>query len=278
MMATIWVMWLEKVDRLCSMDCSSPMSAYISLKTARRLPGSARMGRPDWAIRWVNPRVLSKMVFPARIGTSDDNGLELTAKADIIGDRVIDEGMADIEKGNVLLIRQGQGRPPHAGGQRGAWRTKSRCPMTQALLLMMPLWGRKRLDISQNPRHFMYSSAPANAWCPRWDWPQPEARYRPSNQKRKYHGQSLRSDCGRCFSQAGHCGHFCWPGYYQTAYPPWSWANPAKPGGPGLPFLKFGGGFSAALHWQNLPQSLHHWEPGGSLEAPEKSRFFLLKS
>ena len=59
---------LEKVDRLCSMDCSSPMSAYISLKTARRLPGSARMGRPDWAIRWVNPRVLSKMVFPPVLG------------------------------------------------------------------------------------------------------------------------------------------------------------------------------------------------------------------
>ena len=34
----MFVMWLEKVDRLCSMLCSSPISAKISSKMASSEP------------------------------------------------------------------------------------------------------------------------------------------------------------------------------------------------------------------------------------------------
>ena len=66
--STMLVIWLEKVERLCSMDCSSPISAKISSKIPTRLPLSAKIGRPDWAINWVKPKVLSIMVLPPVLG------------------------------------------------------------------------------------------------------------------------------------------------------------------------------------------------------------------
>ena len=66
--STMWVMWLENVDKLCSIDCSSPMSAKISWKMATRLPLSAKIGRPDWAISCASPRVLSMTVLPPVLG------------------------------------------------------------------------------------------------------------------------------------------------------------------------------------------------------------------
>ena len=66
--STMWVMWLENVDKLCSIDCSSPMSAKISWKMATRLPLSAKIGRPDWAISCASPSVLSMTVLPPVLG------------------------------------------------------------------------------------------------------------------------------------------------------------------------------------------------------------------
>ena len=66
--STIFVIWLENVDKLCSIDCSSPISAKISLKTATLLPLSARIGSPDCAISCANPKVFNITVLPPVFG------------------------------------------------------------------------------------------------------------------------------------------------------------------------------------------------------------------
>ena len=45
-MLTMFFMCAEKVERLCSMLCSSPMSARIWLNTGRLLPSAAGICRP----------------------------------------------------------------------------------------------------------------------------------------------------------------------------------------------------------------------------------------
>ena len=62
------LMCAEKVDRLCSMLCSSPMSARMCEKTGRRLPSAAGMCRPHWCIAAKSPIVLIETVLPPVLG------------------------------------------------------------------------------------------------------------------------------------------------------------------------------------------------------------------
>jgi hypothetical protein len=65
---TMFTMWAEKVERLCSMLCSSPMSASTRSKTLTALRSSAGMCRPHWAMRVSRPRVLRLTVLPPVLG------------------------------------------------------------------------------------------------------------------------------------------------------------------------------------------------------------------
>ena len=67
-MLTILDIWAEKVERLCSMLCSSPMSARIWLNTGRLLPSSAGIWRPHWLIAESRPRVFMDTVLPPVLG------------------------------------------------------------------------------------------------------------------------------------------------------------------------------------------------------------------
>ncbi len=64
----MWVMCDEKVERLCSMLCSSPISAKMFSNTDTFEPSAAGMARPDWAIRVSRPVVLSETVLPPVFG------------------------------------------------------------------------------------------------------------------------------------------------------------------------------------------------------------------
>ena len=58
----------ENVLKLCSIDCSSPISAYTESKTATSEPSSAGIGRPACAITVQRPTVFSVTVFPPVFG------------------------------------------------------------------------------------------------------------------------------------------------------------------------------------------------------------------
>ena len=64
----MFAMCAENVDRLCSMDCSSPTSASTRSNTRTTLPSSAGMCRPHCAIRHSSPSVLSVTVLPPVFG------------------------------------------------------------------------------------------------------------------------------------------------------------------------------------------------------------------
>jgi len=67
-MRTICIMCPENVERDCSMDCSSPISANTSLKTLRREPDCAGICKPDCAMSTSKPTVLSVTVLPPVFG------------------------------------------------------------------------------------------------------------------------------------------------------------------------------------------------------------------
>ena len=58
----------ENVDKLCSMDCSSPISAYIFENTAASEESPAVICSPDAAIIDSKPTVLSVTVLPPVLG------------------------------------------------------------------------------------------------------------------------------------------------------------------------------------------------------------------
>ncbi len=60
--------WPENVERLCAIDCSSPMSAKTSRKTGSREPASAGTWSPAWCIRASSPSVRSVTVLPPVFG------------------------------------------------------------------------------------------------------------------------------------------------------------------------------------------------------------------
>ena len=66
--STILFMWEEKVERLCSMLCSSPISAKIFCITGSVVPGPAGIGIPAWFIRISSPAVFKATVFPPVFG------------------------------------------------------------------------------------------------------------------------------------------------------------------------------------------------------------------
>ena len=65
---TIFFMCEENVDKDCSMLCSSPMSAYISVNTETSLPVNAGIAKPLIAISENNPNVLRETVLPPVLG------------------------------------------------------------------------------------------------------------------------------------------------------------------------------------------------------------------
>ena len=65
---TIFTICDENVERLCSIDCSSPISAYIFENTAASEPSAAVICKPDDAITDRSPTVLSVTVFPPVFG------------------------------------------------------------------------------------------------------------------------------------------------------------------------------------------------------------------
>ena len=66
--STIFAICEEKVDRDCSMLCSSPMSAYISRNKPSFEPSAAGIKSPDSPIRVSSPTVLRVTVFPPVLG------------------------------------------------------------------------------------------------------------------------------------------------------------------------------------------------------------------
>ena len=62
------VMCDEKVDRLCSMLCSSPISARMSSNTESAEPSPAGMASPAWAINASRPVVFNETVLPPVLG------------------------------------------------------------------------------------------------------------------------------------------------------------------------------------------------------------------
>jgi len=67
-MPTIFTMWEEKVESDCSMDCSSPMSAYTAPKVEMRLSSPTGMCRPHSAISVSRPSVFRLTVLPPVFG------------------------------------------------------------------------------------------------------------------------------------------------------------------------------------------------------------------
>ncbi len=61
------VMWAEKVERFCSIDCASPMSARNASKRGNTA-SPAGTGIPAWAIMPSSPAVLSATVLPPVLG------------------------------------------------------------------------------------------------------------------------------------------------------------------------------------------------------------------
>ena len=61
-------MWLEKVDRLWAIDCSSPMSARMASKVDSTLPSPAGTCRPHSAISVRRPTVFNVTVLPPVLG------------------------------------------------------------------------------------------------------------------------------------------------------------------------------------------------------------------
>jgi len=67
------VIWPEKVESDCSIDCSSPMSAYMAVKQGSSERIEPGMSRPLCAITASSPTVLSVTGLTARIGAGDDH-------------------------------------------------------------------------------------------------------------------------------------------------------------------------------------------------------------
>ena len=64
----MFVIWEENVLRLCSILCSSPISAKISVNNASSDPSSAGICRPDNPISSNNPTVFKETVLPPVFG------------------------------------------------------------------------------------------------------------------------------------------------------------------------------------------------------------------
>ena len=67
-METMFVIWEEKVLRLCSILCSSPISAYTSSKIASSERSFAGMCNPACPIRVNRPTVFKETVLPPVFG------------------------------------------------------------------------------------------------------------------------------------------------------------------------------------------------------------------
>lgn len=65
---TVLVMCDENVLKLCSILCSSPISAYIFLNTAMSEWSRAGMNKPDCAISVRSPTVFNETVLPPVLG------------------------------------------------------------------------------------------------------------------------------------------------------------------------------------------------------------------
>src|SRR5699024_6474347 len=67
-MDTIFDICDENVLKFCSIDCSSPISANTSEKTAIWQPSSAGTCKPDWTIKVHKPTIFNVTVVPPVFG------------------------------------------------------------------------------------------------------------------------------------------------------------------------------------------------------------------
>ena len=141
-------MWLEKVDRLCSMDCSSPISAKIWLKIPTRLPLSARIGRPDWAMIWARPKVFNMMVLPPVFGPVMTISVKSGPKCKSLATAFSIRGWRTCSNWMACVSDKAGTTAPRSLIKANLAITKSRWPMIQALLTISAAWGRIIADSS----------------------------------------------------------------------------------------------------------------------------------
>ena len=82
---TMFVMWEEKVLRLCSILCSSPISAYTFSKRASSERSSAGIWSPACPIRVNNPTVFKETVLPPVFGPVTIRRSKVSPRVTVIG-------------------------------------------------------------------------------------------------------------------------------------------------------------------------------------------------
>ena len=152
-------MWLEKVDKLCSIDCSSPMSAKIWSKIPTRLPLSAKIGRPDCAMSWAKPKVFSIIVFPPVLGPVMTISVKSDAKYKSLATAFSIKGWVTWSRRISLLSDSIGTTAPLSCIKHTFARTRSKCPIIQALLAISAIWGRIRSDNSCKIRRISWRSS-----------------------------------------------------------------------------------------------------------------------
>ena len=156
---TILVIWLEKVDKLCSIDCSSPISAKTCEKMPTRLPGSARMGRPDWAIICASPSVFSMMVFPPVLGPVITISVKSSVKCRSFATAFSIKGWRSCKSWMERLLLTSGTTALQSRIKRYLALIKSKWPIIQALLAISAAWGRRLSDNSSRIWMISYRSS-----------------------------------------------------------------------------------------------------------------------
>ena len=141
------------------MDCSSPMSAKIWLKIPTRLPLSARIGRPDWAMIWAKPKVFSMMVLPPVLGPVMTISVKSGPKCKSLATAFSIRGWRTLSSWISCSSDRSGTTDPVSCMKRILARTRSKCPIIQALLAISAAWGRKRSDNSCKIRWISYRSS-----------------------------------------------------------------------------------------------------------------------
>ena len=105
------VMWAEKVERDCSMDCSSPISANTAENTDRGAAVVRRRHQPAHRHQSEQADGFQGDGFAAGVGPGDDQGVEGGAELHVDGDHLlrIDQRMAGVaEPDPPSSVRRGQ--------------------------------------------------------------------------------------------------------------------------------------------------------------------------
>ena len=127
---TMLVIWEEKVLRICSILCSSPMSANTSSKTASSELSSGRNMKAGLSHQGKKAHGFQGNSFTAGVGAGDDQQVEVFAQPDGDGNDLlrIQQGMAaflDVDA-SVLSLNIGTGWPFICRASRALAKMKSR--------------------------------------------------------------------------------------------------------------------------------------------------------